>query len=1205
MDFLASTAAGKAVDHFSSKFSDCIKNFKGQHDDIALADAIRQELLDQYGNEPFYNDFDSYLICNTTIDSLILTLRNSSPQPVMGPSEFVGKNFKQLLDTAPSCLAYSAQIKDALLRVFDCAYFAITDINPYSDFGRLQSDIRIQNAENNAQMQDGFARICNMVERIENHFQLLQNETASQNLPDFSAEAEIFKAKIKEIEKIYQHQSRFDEALTQYGNLALSIAEAEIRGDAKSTLLCALRCNIALCHSNLGNAKEAMESLDKIPINIAQSNETYNYVWASVVIQNKLEDQYPEALNRAESALRLKPDYHRAFFFRQHLLAMLGMKSQQELIDELDSYFSKISDEGQKKELLGDYYAFRGLICTAFNDSTSAYENYEKAASHGYNEFVSQFNMLSALYGQAVKNVPYGQRFIHPNVDILKLYKVLDGLKILLQDKHMSEKAYKDVKCYAVSLYVSASVTIKGSHDLQPLQLYLPLSKDYETTRMLILGSTEQLTPDTVQLLEENDQFLLEIRQLLHNDDLQKCREKIEERLEDPDYSLPADTALTLLQLCIVSKDLESYHKYRNMEGIEAFAGDSLVAMDACACELEGDIEKAKLLFWNITQSCTDYHVLENVLRFYKRSNCVQDCEALYFKLQSLQKEQKTYIDDLDGFYCSGLDFMILQKRNSAKDFFESVPKDAISTEAYSYMEERLYQAINDPLHLCIALSRKPNARFQDKVNQAICHRLMCRYDDSLNLCLDLVRNAKGISDEQLVKVYWLISDSYLFKKMPKESYSWALKAHKLMERHPYDQSHRAFLGRIMRSGHFEGLSIILEYQDVHPVVVNYFKAIQVSPDDKDMPQKFLQQVKEYLPDTPDYADRERRLALDYKNLPMPIHMLLQYFNEDWGHVLSFAQKNKLRLGTGDSQRQQLEESWVCNDIVVDAQTLIIMAACGCLPSLQMMEHVHISYSSIAILQYCYLSNNFGLIFIEELMDWVNSEKTVVLEPDGMIDINDTFVQALSKDFFIGCNIAERFNIPFLCADILAVFLQNFSDSPISKDVRFITLPVLCKVFGRNQPDLSSQMLYNLMKYGEFISFSASTVFEQIKSHNFQVSDEILHPFLICKSDYNMQSFSGVYLSAIYMLKEENETSAIDLSKTILSNTMQIWRRGTYYRESLKKMPNDSIVLARALSILKYTCSIIVGMEQIWTTMPKQIRNLCDELREVVADELT
>ena len=76
---------------------------------------------------------------------------------------------------------------------------------------------------------------------------------------------------------------------------------------------------------------------------------------------------------------------------------------------------------------------------------------------------------------------------------------------------------------------------------------------------------------------------------------------------------------------------------------------------------------------------------------------------------------------------------------------------------------------------------------------------------------------------------------------------------------------------------------------------------------------------------------------------------------------------------------------------------------------------------------------------IEVLMDWLSSENTVILEPDGIVDINNTLVQGFSKDFFIGCSIAERLEIPFLCADILVVSLQNLLDSPISKNIHFIT----------------------------------------------------------------------------------------------------------------------------------------------------------------------
>jgi len=167
--------------------------------------------------------------------------------------------------------------------------------------------------------------------------------------------------------------------------------------------------------------------------------------------------------------------------------------------------------------------------------------------------------------------------------------------------------------------------------------------------------------------------------------------------------------------------------------------------MDACAYELEGDIEKAKFLFAGIAQTCTDYHILENVLHFYKRSNSFQECEELFFKLQRLQKEQKTYIDDLDSFYYNGLAFMISQNRNTAKDFFEAAPKDEISLKTYSCMEERLNQAINNPAHLYTTLSQNTHAEFQNKVNQAICQRQMCHYDDGLNLCLDLVQHIEGI----------------------------------------------------------------------------------------------------------------------------------------------------------------------------------------------------------------------------------------------------------------------------------------------------------------------------------------------------------------------------------------------------------------------------------------------------------------------------
>ena len=162
----------------------------------------------------------------------------------------------------------------------------------------------------------------------------------------------------------------------------------------------------------------------------------------------------------------------------------------------------------------------------------------------------------------------------------------------------------------------------------------------------------------------------------------------------------------------------------------------------------------------------------------------------------------------------------------------------------------------------------------------------------------------------------------------------------------------------------------------------------------------------------------------------------------------------------------------------------------------------------------------------------------------------------------------------------------------------------MCSVYGKSHPDTSAQMIYQLLQYGKFVSFSASTIFNQVKNNKFQVSEEFLQPFMICKSDYDMQSFSGAYLGAIRMLREENRSAAEALSEAILQNGKTIWQRGIYYREYLKRYPDDIDFQTRADSILKYTSTIISGIEQIWMPMPEKLGTLRDELQKNIMDEL-
>ena len=105
-------------DRFFSTLKESLEIFKGRHDDILLGNTVRQQLLERYGKEPFYDALDAYISGNKTIDHLIYSMRNFTVEQTMGPTDFVNKHCKELLNNTPTCLAYSSQIEEVFVHVF-------------------------------------------------------------------------------------------------------------------------------------------------------------------------------------------------------------------------------------------------------------------------------------------------------------------------------------------------------------------------------------------------------------------------------------------------------------------------------------------------------------------------------------------------------------------------------------------------------------------------------------------------------------------------------------------------------------------------------------------------------------------------------------------------------------------------------------------------------------------------------------------------------------------------------------------------------------------------------------------------------------------------------------------------------------------------------------------------------------------------------
>lgn len=1155
--------------------------------DKRLEESIVAELLDTYGNEPFYNDFDGYISQNDVIKNLIKAVRGRSSLQPNFRTGFVRENDKHFLSQYPKYNykpVQHSQVHSIFEKIFDAVSLKINTLNPHSDIGKLQNTL-VQ-FENESEFRDNrnYALSVETNAKIDYICQQLSSQqsvadTTKQELIDCSKEVAAFTGEIKTIESEYQQKDRMEEALSRYYELLQSIT-IKLRNQPEKqidALICSLYCNIALCQSNLGDTEKAFKSMDAIPTPVAENSKTYHFVYASIIVQHTLAPQYDIAEKHLDRALAIDDTYHRAFLLRQYLYALTSKADCDDIIKSLNERFAPLLEESKDHALIADFYMQRGLIYQVSGDPLSAEKEFESALAYVSNSTVAKFNLLAAKYGQAVIKLPRGKRVIFPEIDIQKMLQVKAELEKCFETEIFEKQSLLQVKEAALSLYISACTMLGSQHNLSPVEKYLPFARDYETKRALILGYRGGITADTLSQLEEQDQKYFQIRNLLDCEKFSECKEELEKLLNEGKENISSPLLLDMLQVCLILKMPEDYWKYRDIAASSDVSDLPFNALDACAYELSGDVVRAKELFDNVATTSKDYSTLENAIRFYKRNKFLTECESLYLRVEQLYEENAIVIDDPELFYQGAISFFVENKQLIAEDFFNRINKTFLSEDCYYRLKASLYSTTNDVPQLLDSLNHlyEKSHSFQDGFNKALCHRWLLNYDESLRECHALLEN--DFDEDEKVKILWLISDLYLLKNESDESYDWAKKAHELKLKNPYDQSHPAFFGRSFRTGHHEGFATVLEYKHIHPVVVDWIQEFNISETDNPL-ESISQQLEKHFPDQKNWKEQEDQIASQYRRGMIPINVLLKYYNNDWWRVFQFAAENKLNISHGNVQQLQRESAHIGDHLVVDAQTLVILAHYDCLSALQCVKHLHISFSSVATLQHQYLSWNYPQS--NSLMNWLQSANNIVFEADGFIN-EGKMSEIFSRDFIAGCNVAQKKKIPFLYSDVLASVLQMVSDEKTLAGIDFISIPALCNRFGMEHKSQKSQMLYQLLKGCTFISFDADTILEQIRIHELTVSQDFLAPFLICKSDYDMESFAIVFLQAINALKSKHGDAATSLAKVVLDDAIRVWRRGTYYRETVRNY-NDPNAHERAMRIFIYAREILVGIKEIF-----------------------
>lgn len=1195
---VANTVAAFGGDHILNKAAAAMnERIVVPQMDRHATEELLTALLQKYGKEIFYNDFDSYLHGNNVIALLIAAFRKESSVQPIEKTAFIDYNIEKFLN------AYSryrgmpvviCRISDALALVYDRMHESTLGISPHTDIGRLQRDFHCETSGIRNDTQEIIRMLQDMQQQKTGSHSPASSgiyTIASEEITECTPAVEAIKKKIKDVEDKYQHHSQFNNALEQYMEIlqevALNLSSQPQK--QRETLLCTINCNIALCHSNLGNSDKAISSLEKIPASIAQTSKTYNFVFAVVIMQKNDSSLYETALKHINVALSIDEKYHRAFMLKQHLRALLLQDSVEGILQDLDAYFSPLLNS-LEKDKVAEYYLYRGMINLCYDCFDSAIVDFNRALANGYDSVVGKLNVAIAKYHTSIAGVPRDQRILLPSI---KMEPMLEAEHILIEIIQTLKGNADSVAIlrHAITFYVSACTLIGKPHQLTPISEYLYEGQNYESKRAIIMGSAEVLSEEEIGMLSAEDALFCTTREKLRQNRVQECKEHLSALVDSHDPSISPPVYNSLLQACLVLNTPDDYWCYRASAERNGIDGDLLKSYDAWAYDLEGKTDAAKTIMDKIAAESYDDGLLFNALQFYGRNQIQPEQENLLLRMHELQKTHQIYIIELDDFYGRLTDFFVKRKYQGFAQLLLEFPEENLTRSAYLRMQGKYYSEVNDLDNLICCLSELWDLEhnYTHGFDLAICLYRAMRYDEAITVAIKLETTA---TPEQMPTLYWLLSDASLLNNDLESSFDWAKKAHEMTLQNPYDKSHQAFFGRAMACNHQEALSTILEYKETHPVVVNWFHKVSIPEDGQDFVAELRKKLEEIDPHHFDYEERQAAHVALYRAGTVPINLLFKNYGHRLSDLSQFARTCKLNIASG----KLTELEWpIPDELVVDAQTLIIAAAFGGLDAIKLVPKLYMNYGSVVELQQAYLIN--GAPCLEELLSWVKITSNITFVEDGFVDSESFIATAFSKNFVSCCNISQQKQIPYLYYDQVAPKFRNVPELGIPEGIQFVMIPSLCFNKLKDTPDKLAATLYSLLKYCTFVSFTADTIVQTARANNDSITIELIEPFMCCTSDCDMISFANVYLGAIQIIKQTNEDAALQLSRIVLANAKKIWVRGTYYRTAHKNY-GDTLSGLKAKAINQYLQQIIRGINQIYPTSPNEIGDAISDIND-------
>ncbi len=616
----------------------------------------------------------------------------------------------------------------------------------------------------------------------------------------------------------------------------------------------------------------------------------------------------------------------------------------------IDTRFDSILRKDDDKDLIAEYYMYRAFISKEFEDFDNAEAMFNKAKKYGYDSMVADYNLALLYYNKATKHLPKDERFFGVDVEVSIISKTINICKYWLMDSTASIADF--IKMRMVALYVSACGILGTKHAFISIDEYLQSPNlDYEAKRTLIFELDGVISDKHMTYLDSADKLYAETVNYYKIKNYDGLKEKYTEIQDSTLKSLPTPTLFMVLQMCMINGDTETYYVYRKY--VKPCNEIPLIyCLDAYALETEGRIEEAKAIVDQYKEISKDYHLLSNILGFYIRNNFLDDATQLFSIILSKSNNNEIFIDDKEEFFGRAIYFFTTNKSMLVEQFIKESEEFAENEKIWR-VKAQFYDAVSDLPKLleCFEWLFKKTGDFDLGFNAAICNFQLMRYAEALSQAQLLLSTIPEDNISKTSRVMWLISNINLFLDNEDESYEWAKKANVLTKETPSDPSHVAYLARATRTGHVdEALLESIEYKKIHPVIVDeWMKEVKLPSEDSG--ESLVDKLDEALGRShTDYLQIERDFAANYKQNLLPNSIILKRKNS-LAHFFIFAAKNKLFVSNGDATVMNDKAKMICDDVFVDALTLIVLQQCGCLDLLKQIPRIHICYATTPFLR--------------------------------------------------------------------------------------------------------------------------------------------------------------------------------------------------------------------------------------------------------------